>query len=430
MLDIYERGYTVPEKKGAGSDSEAVQHAVDTAKNAGLNKTVIPRYNKGRGECLWVLEEAVRLPDGFALELDNAVVSCKGNGAIVACGEANKPLENVRISGAGNAKLIDDGADGALLQLRYVTGARVSGIAIENKGTRGIFCLGVTESMIYDITFQNERVLKTAEGDGRRKNGNGITLSAGCANITVEHIFGVTHGNTVEISAFSGETEENSTRDILVRDVRSDCYVFSNVRLVNTGGHMLQNIMVDGVTDLSEVGALYRAHTAVSVGDAVFGQSPAALGETRNITVKNVTTRGFSAVNLCNSVQDITIADLTLKSDGGSALSCDRFLEYNNIYLCNIKFDDRTTGAYPIELVRVPAYIGAPAYSETHFYPYRAVCNMRDIHGNNFKINGVYANMVDNLLRITGKNYIELYDVDVANIVYDDFVGDDCTVNE
>ncbi|MBQ7792525.1 MAG: hypothetical protein IJ367_03425, partial [Clostridia bacterium] len=80
--------------------------------------------------------------------------------------------------------------------------------------------------------------------------------------------------------------------------------------------------------------------------------------------------------------------------------------------------------------VRKTAYIQPPADTDTHIFPYRAVCNMRDIHGGNFKINGVYANMVDNLLRITGKNHLEIYDVDIPNIVYDDIVGDDCVVNE
>ena len=429
MQEIYERGYTVP--VSGESDSDAIHNAIAEAVTLGLNKTVIPRYNKRTGTCQWVLHAPVIVPGNFTLVLDNACVALTEKGVILAMGEEQKPLENLHIYGTGNAVLTDEGAFGALLRLAFVKNARVHGIRIKNHFARGMFCLGLTDSVISDITFSCPLPQNlSAPPEERRRSAGGIVLSAGCRSVSLERIFGTTCGHTVEISAFSGETENDTTRDITIRDIRSDCFVFSNVHLMNAEGHMLQNIYIENVTDTSKECSPYRAHSAVSVGESPFGRTPSALGEIRNLTVKNITSRGFSAVNLVHSVQDITIADLTLREDGGCALSCDRFLEYNNIYLCNVKFDDRFVAPYPIALVRKTAYVQPPAIADAHFYPYRAVCNMRDIHGGNFKINGVYANMLDNLLRITGKNRIEIYDVDVPNIVYDDIVGDDCIINE
>ncbi len=428
MNEIYERGYTVPEE--GISDSDAINRAVMQAKEMGLCKTVIPRYNKRLGACRWELDTPVLIPDGFTFVLDNAEIAFSDNGTLLAMGEERKPLEHIHIYGTGNARLTDEGVYGAMIRLAFVRSARIHGIAIQNRTARGIFCLGVTESVLSDITFDGNISTSDTESEGRRKSAGGIMLSAGCRDVTVTHIFGKTNGHGIEVSAFSGETESDITRNITIRDIHTDCGTFSNVRLVNADGHMLQGIMIDGVTDTSREGGLYRGRATVTIGDAVFGRMPAALGEIRDITVKNITSRAYSAVNVVNSVQDITVADISIRDDGGCALSCDRTLEYNNIYLCNIKFDDRTAPPYPIAEVRKVAYIQPPEDTTRHIYPYRAVCNMRDIHGNNFKINGIYANMVDNLLRITGKNRLEMYDVDVLNIVYDDIVGEDCMVNE
>lgn len=434
MLDIYERGYTIP--FAGASDSEAISHAIAEARAMGLYKTVIPRYNKRTGVCRWVLDAPVLVPEHFTLVFDNAEVSFTDNGSILVIGEERKPAENIRIFGIGNARLTDEGTYGAMMRIAFAKNVRLHDLTFKNRSTRGIFCLGLTDSYLYDLIFDGEFPPKESKDPDmeepvlRRKNAGGLMLSAGCRNVTVEHIYGKTYGHTVEISAFSGETECDTTQDILIRDVRSDCYTFSNVHLVNAEGHLLSNIMIDGVTDTSKVGSFYRGRASVCIGDTVFGRTPSTLGEIRNMTVKNISSRAFAAVNLIHSVQDITIADLTIREDGGCGLSCDRTLAYHNIYLCNIKFDDRKTAPYPIAEVKKPVYIQPPQEMDMHFYPYRAVCNMRDIHGGNFKINGIYANMLDNVLRITGKNSLEMYDVDVENIVYDDVVGDDCNINE
>ncbi len=447
MHDIYELGYTQPENNES-ADAERIQAAIDLAKETGLNKTVIPRCNRGAGACRWVVDAPVTIPSDFVLELDNCQVELTGDGGFDVCGGEETPAERVRLVGTGNACI--SGGEKAGRPLIFIENARqvtVCGLSLQNRHTRGILCRGVSLAVIRDIWFFNDLApVLPGELPG---NAKGITVACGCDSVTVENIFGTTLGDTVEVTTFSGggsphcggspqygstppcsgtSVNTSAVRDIFIKNVRSDCSVFSNVRFVNGDGNLLSGALVDGVTDLSREGASYRAGAAVSIGETVYGFCPARLGETRNMSVKNVVSRGACAVELVSSVQDITISDITMRSDGGAAVGCGKTLEYNNIYLCNVKFDPRQA-PYPIEEVRKPDYIETPLFPGEHFYPYRAVCNMRDIHGFNFKINGVYADMVDNLLRITGKNHIELYDVDVPNIVYDDFVGDDCTVD-
>lgn len=470
MHDIYEYGFTTPQE--GETDAGSIQAAIDLAKKTGLDKTVIPRYNKRTGALYWTVDTPVKIPSDFVLELDNCEVRFLGEGAFEIYGGADTYAERVWLSGTGNAKL--SGGETAGRPLVFIENARqvtVCGLNICNQATRGILCRGVSLAVLRDIWFSND--LTPAFPGEMPRNAKGITVACGCDNLTIENIFGTTIGSTVEITTFSGgapqrcgmlprgcsplggsallsdsvplgsstsqsgvlpqidgmPAEESAVRDIFVKNVRSDSFVFPNVCLVNGDGKLLCNVVIDGVTDLSKEKRPYRARTAVSIGETVYGFRPSQLGEMRNITVKNVASRGACAVELVSSVQDITIGDITVRSDGGAALGCGKTLSYHNIYLCNVKFDPRMAPPYPIEEVKKTAYIETPLFPGEDFYPYRAVCNMRDIHGFNFKINGVYADMVDNLLRITGKNHIELYDVDVANIVYDDFVGDDCTVD-
>ncbi len=440
MHDIYEFGFTTPQE--GETDAESIQAAIDLAKEKGLDKTVIPRYNKRTGALYWTVDAPVKIPSDFVLELDNCEVRFLGEGAFEICGEDKTYAERVHLLGKGNAKVC--GGENAHRPLICIENARqvtVSGFSICNQHTRGILCRGVSLAVIRDIWFFNN--FAPAFPGEIPGNAKGITVASRCDNVTIENIFGTTIGDTVEITTFSGgaplrgstpqrdgtSAEENAIRDISIKNLRTDCYVFSNVCLLNGNGNLLGNVVLDGVTDLSKEKSPYRAKAAVSIGETVYGFRPSELGETRNITVKNVVSRGACAVELLHSVQDITIGDVTVRSDGGAVLGCGKTLSYNNIYLCNVKFDPRNAPPYPIEEVKKTAYIETPLLPGENFYPYRAVCNMRDIHGFNFKINGVYADMVDNLLRITGKNHIELYDVDVPNIVYDDFVGDDCTVD-
>ena len=456
MQNIYELGFTSP--CSGKTDAESIQAAIDLAKETGINKTVIPRYNKGAEMLYWVVDSPVRIPSDFVLELDNCEVRLTGKGSFEICGENGTPAESVQLFGSGNARICGEPeANRPLILLENAKRVTVCDFAMKNEHTRGILCRGTSCAVIKDIWFLNELASTAgcmAAVDAELKNTGGITVAGGCDNVTIENIFGTTIGDTVEITTFScgapreesmicedgtpqegapqgGRriTGESTVRDISVKNVRTDCFIFSNISLKNGDGNRLCNVTADGVTDLSQEKSAYRAKAAVSIGETVYGFRPSELGETRNITVKNIVSRGVCAVGLINSVQDVTIADITVKSDGGAALGCPKTLLYNNIYLCNVKFDPRDAAPYPIEEVRKSAYIETPLFPGKNFYPYRAVCNMRDIHGFNFKINGVYADMVDNILRITGKNHIELYDVDIADIVYDDFVGDDCTVD-
>lgn len=406
MHDTYERGFTTPED--GETDTERIRAAIDSAKQTGINKTVIPRYNSRSKSLFWTVDAPIQIPSDFVLELDNCEIRFTGGGAFEIGGQAAAEHSRVQLVGRGNALLTADEQmlTDHLVRIENAEHVSVSGIALKNRHTRGVLCRCVTLTTIKDVWFLNEPVSVQnglTENCAARNHASGIAVVDGCDNVMIENIFGTTYGDTVTVSTFSDSadsSEKHTLHDIFVRNVRSNCFVFSNVRLQNAKGGLLSGITVEGVTDLSHEGSFFRARAAVSVGGAAHEDCAAAVGETRNITVKNVVSRGACAVELLHSVQNITVADVTVRADGGSALGCGESLLYNNIYLCNVKFEPRRALPYPIEEVKKEAYIETPLFSEENFYPYRAVCNMREMHGFNFKINGVYGDMVDNLLAL------------------------------
>ena len=56
----------------SGNDSEKIQQAVYKAKEAGVNKIVIPPYNNDRKENKWVIDKAIELPSDITVTIDNA----------------------------------------------------------------------------------------------------------------------------------------------------------------------------------------------------------------------------------------------------------------------------------------------------------------------------------------------------------------------
>jgi len=405
--NIYEMGYTLPDVTEK-SDARAIQQAIDLAKREGLNRTRVPRFNQRKNVCFWQIDTPIFLPEHFVLEIDNAELIFEGEGAFVLSGTDGALCEYTKLCGTGNATLIkEEGAFGTpVLSLLYCKQCAVSGLILKSN-TDGIVCTHTTQSRFYDLVFES-----------LGEKASGIVLKDDCNNITVEQISGKTNGNTVELIA----SPYSTVRDILIKNIRTDCKEFANVVLSCSEDGFIRNVTVESVFDLSEVGAVVRPRAAVVVGSAVSGYEPPQMGRVRNLMVRNVVTRAVNAVELCNTVQDITISDISIRSDGGVAVGADATLYYNNIYLCNVKFDDKPE-PYPIRLVKEPVYIETPRNLSENFYPYRAVCNMRDSYGYNFKINGIYANMTDNLLRMFGENDVDIYDVDIPNIVYDDFVG-------
>lgn len=433
MADEKLLGYTTPDGlEIEKTDTQRIADAIARAKALGLNKTVIPRYNAAKGECKWVITEELCIPRDMIFALDNCEIELAENGAILVCGSLDEPTCNVEITGSGQAKIFCKDANRRAPLIRVENAKRVTlaGLTIENGYTRGMLLRNSEIIAIRDIYFSNEVTeedIENARESGAKVNARGIVLCGGCSHISVTDIGGTTLGDTVEITPFSqiGEARGmGKITDIAVKNVRTDCFVFSNFSVKNGDGNVVSCIYAENISDTSKEGSNYRAESAVSIGETRYGFPLSQPGETRNFTVKNIITRSASAVKLSHYIEDITIADVTVKADGGVALGCAGELLYQNIYLCNVKFEPRLAPAYPIEKVRKESFVETPLVTEGAFYPYRAACNIQNAQGNGMKINGVYAQSLDNLMRMFGKNYIDIFDVSVGEIVYDDLVGD------
>lgn len=426
-------GYTTPcDTEPGKTDAQRMIDAIFRAKTLGLNKTVIPRYNAQKGECKWVLTEEICVPEDMVLVLDNCEIELAASGAILVCGTMEEPVRNVKITGSGNARISckDEERRAPLIRMENAKRVTLSGLTVENGYTRGILLRNSETVKIRDICFLNEVTeddIENARVSGAGVNARGIVICGGCSHIRVTDIIGTTLGDTVEITPFSqiGEARGmGKITDITVKNVQTDCFVFSNLSVKNGDGNIVSCIYAENISDTSEEGSNYRGEACVSIGENRYGFPPSQPGETRNFTVKNIITRSANAVKLSRYIEDITIADVTVKADGGVALGCAGELLYQNIYLCNIKFEPRCAPAYPINKVRKESFIETPLVTENMFYPYRATCNIQSAQGNGMKINGVYAQSLDNLMRMFGKNYIDIFDVSVGEIVYDDLVGD------
>jgi polygalacturonase len=145
-------------------------------------------------------------------------------------------------------------------------------------------------------------------------NQDGIDLRAGCHDIVIENISGRTGDDTIALTAlgvYKGGLSEMLKVDdkcediynVIIRNIHSQVTGGHHiVRLLNHDGVNLYNILIDGIIDCSDD---LRAKAALKIGDARYSHvRKAVLGETRNITARNIISRAKSGVNLGGTVAD------------------------------------------------------------------------------------------------------------------------------
>jgi hypothetical protein len=158
-------------------------------------------------------------------------------------------------------------------------------------------------------------------------NQDGLDLREGCHDIAVENITGYTGDDLVALTAIpsrrgkvagalrstevSGEVKgapgADDIRNITLKNIRGYCAGGHHiVRLLNTPGVGLHDVLLDGLVDTSPAGVQDRA--AVKIGDRAYGGGVAPLGTTYHITISNVVSKAMSAIliggSLCDSVLD------------------------------------------------------------------------------------------------------------------------------
>ena len=100
---------------------------------------------------------------------------------------------------------------------------------------------------------------------------------------------------------------------VTVQNVRTAAYC-SNVRLLNQGGMILHDILVDGVEDMSvDCPYLDYGIYGVNVGDIhMYGSRHSVSGETYNITLRNVKHGGVAAIRLAGVIDNLVTENITV----------------------------------------------------------------------------------------------------------------------
>lgn len=350
-----------------GSDTERINRAIEAAAAAG-GQVVIPRLNVRGAEQreMWLLDSAILLRSNVTLVLENCRLKlsdrCRDNVLRSAnCGRAItdiQPLRNIHIRGVGHAILegadhpratgdgaktlgkdtygTDAGVDGESqkgdwrnvgILLAFVEEFSIENIAIHDSHCWAISLERCARGSVRDIDFKSggRRMIDGARGT--LLNQDGLDLRMGCHDIAIENITGSTGDDLIALTAIpgkhvaggdstmvSGTIDRGQGRDdihhITLRNIqgfsRGGCHI---VRLLNTSGVKMHDIMIDGVTDPSPAGVSCRA--AVKIGDKSArwgGVTP--LGDTSHITIRHVTSRAQHAILIAGSLSDSEISDV------------------------------------------------------------------------------------------------------------------------
>ncbi len=368
MSGLEAEGSVITPNQFRGSDADRINQALRAAAGTGA-QVVIPRRNRAADgdRDVWLLDSAILVPGGTTLVLDHCRVKlsdrCRDNLIRSAnCGLGIAPVEPIRdvhIRGVGNATL--EGADrpratgdsGKTLGRRtFGTDAGVPGESQTGDWRNiGILLASVEGFSIRDLTLADTHcwavsLERCAHGtlsglsfsstetkliDGAPRtllNQDGVDLRLGCHDILIENIAGHTGDDLVALTAIpaadsapgrTGSTMVSDCRDrggglddirnVIVRNVRGYCAGGHHiVRLLNTPGLRLHDILIDGVLDTSPPGL--RCKAAVKIGDSAYGAGSAPVGDTSRIVVTNVLSRAVHAVLIGGTLSDSILSNI------------------------------------------------------------------------------------------------------------------------
>ncbi len=361
-----------------GSDSERINRAIEVASESGA-RVVVPRVNvRGREKReVWLLDSAILLRNNTILELDNCHIKlsdrCRDNvirSANCGMGISNiEPMRNIHIRGIGRPILegadrprATGGADKKLGAETFGTDAGVAGesqngdwrnigvllVLVENYSVENI---QISEShglalsmercaygMLRDIDIASAE-FKVIDGVRRTLlNRDGIEVTMGCHDISLTNITGHSGDDLVAFCAIPLNEAPGATasmmasgsrvrqgrlddvHDIIVRNIQGYCQGGHHiVRLLNTPGIRMYNILIDGLIDTSP--PEIRCRAAIKIGDHTYGGGMAPLGDTSRIIINNVISRSTCTILIGGSLSDSIINNIVRYDVPGDAVT-------------------------------------------------------------------------------------------------------------
>lgn len=427
MSMLKEKPFLTPNDEGfvGTDDAVSIQNAIDAAAQVGVNKVVIPRYNKRSDSNIWIISATIRIPSDMTLVLDNCHLQLAQDFAghmitnSLSYTEEGKLIAgtqtNIRILGKGGV-ILDGGLYNAqaespsLLYFHNVRDFSVEGFRVINQRGCGLCFLYCSYGKVAYIDFD-------AKGDA--PNQDGIVLRRGCYNLTVEDITGYTGNHVISLAAFAGEQldvpysvmgHSVDVRNIIIKNIKAtSCCGSSIVKLFNQDGSMLYNVLIENISDISVPYAAKRPFCAVRIGgaDANANVREAFLGETKSITVRNVFTHANYGVVINDTLYNALIENIHVHDDGvyavgifpvgkQTAATVSTLLLKGIYYNVDQKSDDGSAELPPAE------YAGA-------------VFSFKNCEGKNIFITDVFAGKTAHLVEATGK-----LTANIANVAIDE----------
>ncbi len=350
------------------NDSAMIQAAVDAAAETG-DAVTIPRYNARTGGHVWNISKSILLHTGSVIYLENCHLrqADDHNTNIFRNSNNDTPLgytregrqSNISIIGMGNC-LLDGGEYTGVTEANYEEAGLKSAcensmINFMNVEKVKIINLRITHHRYWSMVFHYSSHVQIQNidfyGPWHWRNQDGINLRNGCSHFLIENLTGVTGDDVVALTNLYCYREElmkgcgydDSIHNVVVQNLRCTTQ-HSFVRILNHGGRkiynvLIQDLMFDCESDPTDTRIrpgvnptvfpagynpihpeVYRFSQdyGVRIGtcDYYGTDSMAQLGDTYNITVRNITCRGLVGVCLSCTAKDVLIENVRMYGRG------------------------------------------------------------------------------------------------------------------
>lgn len=331
------------------NDSETLQNAIDRAAREGDGTVVIPRENARTGTKLWEIEKTLLLPsdvtvllDGAHLRLADGVIEniFRNENAWTDLGNtAEGEQHGIRILGRAGAVLDGGNPNGMCEQLlrdhpgKYPSMLRNCPIFLHNVRDFEVRGLRIVDARYWGVTVMYCRWGRIAEIDfrmyGTLENQDGIDLRIGCEFITVENVTGITGDDTVALTALPMVSDQATgglivagksvdIHGVTVRNVISASHGNHLLRFLCEGGAKIYDVTVSGLKDTGE--AISGAVVLFGTEDPnlLQGVGAHAMGDFRNITVRDVICRSQRALDFCEACENLLVENVV--GDAGTEM--------------------------------------------------------------------------------------------------------------
>ena len=349
--------YTPNDFKHLTTDAEMIQAAVDIAAKESV-PVIIPRFNERSACSLWEIDKTILLHTGSDVQLegchirlaDDTFIHFFANDAVFGKYWRSETRQyDISITGKGNV-LLDGGNHNGVFEKDF-TIYDENGNFVGRANPRGLPGIWVNRGInfrnverisVSGLRFINQRYWAmnfefcaeghvsniTFDAPANVPNQDGIDIRVGCHNFLVENIYGKTGDDTIALtnsgitSSVMGEDTTDmdvDIHDVIIKNVRGyltdECDI---IRILNRGGAKIYNVQIANVVDITPEGQEGRALAAIRIGDICDYQSRRnVLGETKNITVRDVVTHSRFGMYIADTLSDSVFENIQMTNGIG-----------------------------------------------------------------------------------------------------------------